>query len=178
MKKNGFTLVELLSVLIILGLLIVLTIPSFANVYTGVRRENLNGKITEIKAAALKYGDTIKDEVKNASGSCLETNVAELIEKGYLISESDSENVIYSSVDNTPLDEQILICYNIPKFDIEVYYVYNFKSNKYYYKNDMVKYHNPSNNKDEIYKCVIDYPANGGIYATNDNSKRYFVQEK
>ena len=94
MKKNGFTLVELLSVLIILGILVVLTIPAFANIYTGVRRENLNGKITEIKAAALKYGSKIKDEIKDASGSCIETNVAELIEKGYLISESESDNVI------------------------------------------------------------------------------------
>ena len=178
MKKNGFTLVELLSVLIILGILVVLTIPAFANIYTGVRRENLNGKITEIKAAALKYGSKIKDEIKDASGSCIETNVAELIEKGYLISESESENVIYNTVDNTTLDEQIMICYNIPKFDIEAYYVYNFNSNKYYYKNDMVKYHNPSNNKDEIYKCVIDYPAKGGIYSTNEKSKKYFIKEK
>ena len=178
MKKNGFTLVELLSVLIILGLLVVLTIPAFANIYSGVRRENLNSKITEIKAAALKYGSTIKDEIKDASGSCIETNVDELIEKGFLISESESDNVIYNTVDNTTLDEQIMICYNIPKFDIEAYYVYNFNSNKYYHKNDMVKYHNPNNNKDEIYKCVIDYPAKGGIYATNEKSNKYFIKEK
>ena len=178
MNKNGFTLVELLAILIILGLMVVLTVPAFTNIYSGVKRENLNGKITEIKAAALKYGSKKKDEIKDASGSCIETNVAELIEKGYLTSESDSENIIYSSVDNTPLDEQILICYVIPKFDIEAYYVYNFDSNKYYYKNDMVKYHNPSNNKDEIYKCIIDYPAKGGIYATNDKGRRYFIQEK
>ncbi len=178
MRKNGFTLVELLAVLIILGLLIVLTIPAFTTVYSGVRRENLNGKITEIRAAALKYGSKIKDEVKDANDSCIETNVSELIEKGYLISESQSSNAIYSPVDNTPLDEPILICYNIPKFDIEAYYVYTFDSNKYYYKNDMVKYHNPNNNKDEIYKCVVDYPAKGGIYATNENSKKYFVLVK
>lgn len=178
MKKNGFTLVELLSVLIILGLLVVLTVPAFTNVYSGVRRENLNAKLTEIKASALKYGSKIKDEIKDASGSCIETSVAELIEKGYLISESDSENVIYSTVDDKPLDEPILVCYNIPKFDLEAYYVYNFDSNKYYYKNDMVRYHNPSTNKDEIYKCVIDYPAKGGIYATNAKSKKYFIKEK
>lgn len=170
MKKNGFTLVELLATLIILGLLIVLTIPAYTTVYSGIRRENYNGKVSEITAAALKYGSSIKDEIKNANERCVTTTVDFLITKGLLVSESDSSNVIYNPTNEKPLDANIKICYSIPKFDLVAYYIQDFSEEKYYYKGEVVSYNN------KMYSCVIDYPGKGGIYATNNKSKKYFEE--
>ena len=63
--RKGFTLVEVLAVLVILGLLLVITVPAYTSVYTGIKRQNLQSKITEVKTAAKKYGETIKDDIKN-----------------------------------------------------------------------------------------------------------------
>lgn len=41
MKKNGFSLVELLAVLVILGLLLVLLVPGYLQVYSSIRRTTL-----------------------------------------------------------------------------------------------------------------------------------------
>lgn len=170
MRKNGFTLVELLSVLIILSLLIVLCIPAYATVYSGIKRENYNSKVNEITLAALKYGSSIKDEIKNADGRCVTTNVDFLIKKGLLRSESDSTNVIYNPTTGQPLDANIKLCYSIPKFDLVAYYIQDFDETNHYYKGEFVSYNN------KIYSCVIDYPGKGGIYATNDKSKKFFEE--
>lgn len=170
MNRNGFTLVELLGVLIIISLLIVLSIPAYASIYTNVRRENYNSKIKEITNAALKYGSNFKDEIKNSEGRCITTNVDFLIKKGELLSEEDIKNVIYNPTNGEELSGDIKICYSLQDFDLVAYYVQNFEESKRYYKNEIVTY------SDKMYRCVIDYPAAGGIYATNDKSKKYFEE--
>lgn len=168
--KNGFTLTELLASMVILAILVVLAIPAYTAVYTGVKRSNLNGKVAEIETAAKKYGDLIKDEIKNASDSCIETNVAELIEKGYLTSESDENSVIYNPTDNTELNGKVKICYCLSDFDIEAYYVTEFVKKQVYHKGDIVEVNN------KLYECVNDYKNGSGIYGTNDKGKRFFEE--
>lgn len=166
--KNGFTLVEVLAVVVILGILLILVIPAYNTVYTNIKRSNLNSKITDIKIAAKKYGNKIKDEVKNATGSCINITVEELIKKGHLTSEEESKPVIYNPTDNTPLNGIVKICYCANEYDIEAYYVKEFVQNNVYYEGDVVI----SNNK--LYECVIDYKNNSGIDGTNEKGKRFF----
>ena len=45
MRKNGFTLVEILAVLVILAILIALAIPAYTSIMIDVRRDNYNSKI-------------------------------------------------------------------------------------------------------------------------------------
>ena len=78
--KKGFTLIELLAVLVILGLLIVIAIPTYVTIFNGIRRDALQNKMTEIETVALKYGSTIKDEIKN--DVCRRVSIDEFIKKG------------------------------------------------------------------------------------------------
>lgn len=172
--KKGFTLVELLAVIIILGLLIVIAIPSYTQIYAIIKRSNLRSKVTEIETAALKYGNLIKDDIKKAQGSCIITKVGVLIEKGYLISEDDIEPVIYNPTDNLKLDGDVYVCYCKSKMDITANYVVPFNAYKVYHEGDTVIYNN------KLYECMIDYTdihsKNGppGIYGTNKDNKPYF----
>lgn len=174
--KKGFTLVELLAVLIILGLIMVIAIPSYTQIYSSIKRSNMQSKVTEVETAALKYGNLIKDEVKSSEGNCKTIKIASLIEKGYITSEDDVEAVIYNPTDNSVLDGDIHICYCKSKMDITANYTVPFNANKVYHKGDTVVY-----NK-KIYKCLIDYTdihnKNGppGIFGTNDDSKPYFQE--
>ena len=71
MKKNGFTLVELLTMLTVLGILMVIAVPNI----TGILRSN---KLNIIKADAIKMIDTAKIKMvtvnskdKPTAGQCL-----------------------------------------------------------------------------------------------------------
>lgn len=174
--RKGFTLVELLAVLIILGLLIVIAIPSYTQIYSSIKRSNMQSKVTEVETAALKYGNLIKDDIKNSQGNCSIIKVDTLIKKGYLVSEDDVEAVIYDPTTNSPLDGDIHLCYCKSKMDITANYVIPFNAYKVYHVGDTVLYNN------KIYECKVDYTdihnkqGPPGIFGTDENGKSYFVE--
>ena len=176
MKKNGFTLIEVLAVLIILGILISLTVPAYLTVLKDVKRDNYNSKVREIEVAANKYGDKIKDEVKLAGETCYRITVKKLIQMGELTSDSDYEDVIYSPADDSPLSSEIRICYDESNFDINSYYTLDFNSNKVYHKKEKVAIGN------KIYECLHDYPGNKsgieGTYVERNKTLPYFKEIK
>lgn len=57
-KKNGFTLVELLAVIILIGLLMALVIPSALKLSSKVKERAYATKIDLIEAAAKSYGQS------------------------------------------------------------------------------------------------------------------------
>ena len=171
MNNKGFTLVEILAVLIILGLLLVVTIPIYQNVLSGVKRSDYNSKVKQIEIAADKYGETIKDEVKkkwdaslveNSTNNCLDTSVKELIQKGLLLSEDEKDDVIYNPTDGKPLSNNIKICYCARSFEIKSYYLENFDSTKLYYAGEKFV------NGGKVYQVDYDYNPKIGATITQD----------
>ena len=161
MRKNGFTLVEILAVLVILAILIALAIPAYTSIMIDVRRDNYNSKITEMEIAANKYGEKIKDDIKNAGANCYNQGISSLIKKGYLLSESDYEDIILNQTNNRAFEGEIKTCYCKSSYDIKSYYVENFNGSIVYHAGDKVWYNN------KIYLCKFDYPGkNLGINAT------------
>lgn len=67
MKKNGFTLVELLVVIIILGLLMAIAIPSALNLAGRVKTKAYDTKIELIEKAAQTFGQANKGYVRQGT---------------------------------------------------------------------------------------------------------------
>ena len=56
MKKNGYTLVELLAILILLGIIMALAIPNALKLGSKVKKKSYDAKIELIEKAAESYG--------------------------------------------------------------------------------------------------------------------------
>lgn len=66
MKKNGFTLVELLSVLVLIGLLLGIGVPGVMRISSKMKQRSLNTRIDQIEQAATLWGQDNKSLI-NAS---------------------------------------------------------------------------------------------------------------
>ena len=81
--KRGFTLVELLAVLILLGVVSLIAIPSIGKILNRSRekaRESTKNEL--IKAAKNYYADNIRELPDDGSHKCL--SVSEIEESGYI----------------------------------------------------------------------------------------------
>ena len=108
MKKNkGFTIPELLAVIVILGILMTVAIASYNGISKKVKENNFTQKINYLQEKAYEYASD--NNVKSATIS-----VAHLIELGYIAADYP-ENADMEKVDN-PVNGEYLDCVT---FDIE-----------------------------------------------------------
>ena len=90
MKKNGFTLVELLSVLVLISLLMGIAIPGINRISKNMKTKSYNEKKELIESAAVLWGQdnkTLLQRDKNCNDdidSCYKISIKELIESDYL----------------------------------------------------------------------------------------------
>ena len=152
MKKNGFSIVEMLIAIIIVALLIVLMLPAYVSITESVKRNTYNNKVKQLESETLKYVNKYKDDIKNES--CRDYNISDLITSGIMESDSKGKNVLINPVDNSEFSGVVKVCYCPSVFDIKAYYVETYNSNKKYHRDDKVV----DNNK--IYICIKDYPDN------------------
>ena len=65
MKEKGFTLVELLSVIVIMGIILLVAIPSVFGISKTIKDNMYCSKIHNLEAAAKLYGEDYKDEFES-----------------------------------------------------------------------------------------------------------------
>lgn len=88
MKKNGFTLVELLAVIVILAILLTVAIPNVIGITQRVKEKMYCSKVSDIESAAKLYGQDYIDEVES-NGNTMTIHVYTLIENNLYKKESD-----------------------------------------------------------------------------------------
>lgn len=67
MNKKGFTLVELLAVIVLLGLVMAIAIPSISAITKVIQKNMLDQKITIIEEAAVLLGEDIRGSVMSSN---------------------------------------------------------------------------------------------------------------
>jgi type IV pilus assembly protein PilA len=100
MKNKGFTLTELLAVLVVIGILLGIAIPTYQKIRLSVLKKDYENVTSTIEVAAQKYASE-----NNFTGEDF-VNVQLLIDSGYLPPDDSSGN-IYNPMDNS----KILNCY-------------------------------------------------------------------
>lgn len=115
MKKNGFTLIEVLVVIVIIAVLATIISPIVINLLTKNKQEMYNNQVRTLEEAAKRWSATNASKLNTDSvGYCL--SLSTLSDEGYI-----SGDDLVNPVTNKSLIGSILITYN------SVYQQYEFK---------------------------------------------------
>ena len=150
--NKGFTLIEILVSIFIIGLILVITIPSYLYVYNTTREANYKNKVNYINQRAIAYGETIKDDIQKTD--CKDISIAELIRKGYISSDYKNKEALQNPITNQEFDDTLQVCYCKSDNNLKVFSHNTFNHTKEYVKGEVVKY-GTSN-----YECVSSYNYN------------------
>ncbi len=90
--KKGFTLTELLAVIVVLGLLAVILIPTISNFVNDSKDTLKKQQITTVINGAKKYAVENTDILPEA-GNVVKVSVDKLIEEGVIESSSDDVKI-------------------------------------------------------------------------------------
>lgn len=103
--NKGFTLVELIAVITILGLLAIITTPAYDSISKNIKENNYNSKKNSIKAQTIAYVEKyLKNEAydydinNNLAENKLCFSVDYLIKSGIISSDSEKEEYIENNV--------------------------------------------------------------------------------
>ena len=134
MNKKGFTLVEILSVLVLIGLLLGLAIPGINKISSNMKKKSYSKKVSLVESAAELWGQDNKTLLQSSSDceikggekvSCYKITVGSLIENNYLDSDRNSGEYI-SPLDNSDMRNQ---CVYVYKKNNRVYSYYSKNNN-------------------------------------------------
>ena len=103
MNKKGFTLVELLAVLVIMGIIMTIAVPSVFKISSNMKVRYFCEKVSDIEKAALQYAqDNYGDQVQEGEEeTILKDNLPlyKLIDGSYL--NKDNESCDITKFDST-----------------------------------------------------------------------------
>lgn len=123
--NKGFTLVELIAVVTILGLLAIITTPAYDTVSRNIKTRNYDSKRKAIEAQTLSYVEKyLKNETYDGSDSThtLCFTVDYLIKNGIVSSDSETEEYIENDLTGkkyTGSSDYVKITYNLTKLKLE-----------------------------------------------------------
>ncbi len=116
-NKQGFTLVELLAVIVILAILITIAVPSTIAISNRLKENMYCKKIDSIEVSAKLYGEDRRDSfmesyvTTDGSYPSRKIKVKDLIESGDLKKDNTIAPFIIDPRNNTSMDEMELTVY-------------------------------------------------------------------
>ena len=75
MNKKGFTLVELIAVIVILGMIIIIAYPAYINIANDMKKSNFENTTKILANTVLNYANKYDiDNIKPANNTCSNNN--------------------------------------------------------------------------------------------------------
>ena len=125
MNNKGFTLVEVISVIALLALIMIITMPAYNNIARAIRNQSLNSKQKSITSAMQNYAMShLLDEIKPArttscSGTncCCEYSIDFILDKGIYLPEQNG--IIVDPLTSLELKGCVKIRYNLDTYRLD-----------------------------------------------------------
>ena len=127
--KNGFTLTELLAVLVLLSILMIIAIPTYNKITNDIKKANLESTITMLENTMLNYANKyLIDDIKPAGNNCLNGNCCKYYSVSYIKNNNIFEGSITNPVTNQELTGYIKLSYDISSYILNSEYQENSDS--------------------------------------------------
>lgn len=95
MKNKGFTLVELIGVIVIMGMLLLIVLPATSKLISDNEKKQYSSYYDVVKASVDKYARTQRDSIGGVSGSgCMDTDTLSNLIEREIVTKFDDSNVI------------------------------------------------------------------------------------
>lgn len=108
MKKDGFTLVELMAIIIVLGIIAIITVPVVNNTINKSRKKAYEVQVSVIIESAHKWGVKNVDRLP-VGNEKINVKLSELINGNYI--ENIKNNKIINPIDRTEMNGCVVIEY-------------------------------------------------------------------
>lgn len=119
MKNKGFTLTELIGVIVLLGIIALIAVPIINSTITSSKLKAYNAQVQMLEDAGKKWGVENTKFLPSDNNSC-NISVAELIIQGYI-----EDDKIIDPRDSTEMNGTIEVSY----IDTSKTYYYDYKEN-------------------------------------------------
>ena len=110
-KKNGFTLTELIGVIVLLGIIALIAVPILNKTIKNSKEKAYNAQVDEIVASAKKWGVTNNQKLPESKYETTVVTVTELIEAGFL----EEDNILDPRDDSSLSSSCIKVKYDKSK---------------------------------------------------------------
>lgn len=113
MKNNkGFTLVELMAVIVVLALIITIAVPSAISISHKIKLKMYATKVDMIIDSAKLYGQDNPSALSNENAcSSSDLTVQTLIDMGYIKKDDIDNGKVLNPIDNSPMNTYKLCVY-------------------------------------------------------------------
>ena len=125
--KKGFTLTELLAVIVIISVLIIITIPVYNKISSDIKESNLENTKEMVANTMLNYAnkyliDVIKPAANKCStaSSCCKYYSINYIKNNHIFETSNGK--ITNAVTNSELTGYVKVYYNVETLSLEAVY--------------------------------------------------------
>lgn len=118
-NKKAFTLVEILAVIVIMGLIIVLVLPTFKSISKKVNQQKYDKTIFAIEEAARLYANKGNNFVLKENGDSIEITIENLIQDELL-----KEAELINPLTKIPFDHNskiVITKKGISSYEVETY---------------------------------------------------------
>ena len=128
MNSKGFTLVELIAVVAILGLLAIITTPAYETISNNIKRRNYESKKSVIKKETINYvekymkNETYDPEREDNKSQTICFTVKYLIQNGIISSDDENDEYIKNDVTGEVYKDNkvfIEVSYNLNNLRLE-----------------------------------------------------------
>lgn len=115
MKNNkGFTLVELMGVIVVLAIIITIAVPSAISISAKIKNKMYDTKVNMIVSSAKMYGQDNTDKVSE-NESCSDSKgkilIQTLVTNGYIKKDDTENKTVIDPRDNSPMNEKKVCIY-------------------------------------------------------------------
>ena len=122
--KKGFTIIELLASIGIMGLILIISIPAYNGISDTIKQQNYNSKMSMMEKSTIAYINKYhKDKLFNGSSTPACYSLQYLISKNVFSPDNKTDDGMTDPINGGNLKGYLKAYYNITSYEVDIEYI-------------------------------------------------------